>query len=160
MAKARVIWLPEKDMALRLAFAALGLALLSAGACSSGAPQSARPQIPLTEIVAACGGGFTGGSEGVTIQADDHIVSWEQASSGADRSERDLGPDPTFAADVRRQLQQITFGNIDFSERGDMTCWLRSGDHEVSWAQGREGNAPPEVLDIHLLVYGVESDEE
>jgi hypothetical protein len=139
----------------------LGLALLLIAACTpgagTGAPQPGA-QLNAAAITASCGGGFTGGSVGVTITGDDHVISWEQATAAAPRSETDLGPDPAFAADVRRQLSAINFAGIDYSEVGNMTCSLSVGEHSVSWEEG-DPNAPPGAVDVFERVYSVEGRE-
>jgi hypothetical protein len=138
----------------------VALALSLAGACSAptvAAPQG-EPASGRAAITAACGGGVTGGSEGITITPDDHVISWEQASADAHRQETDLGADPVFAADVRRQLEAIRFADIRYSETGNMTCSLSAGGHEVSWRQG-DPAAPSGALDVHELVFTADGRE-
>jgi hypothetical protein len=130
----------------------LFIALALLGACSPpvATPQSTPSQARI-EITASCGGGFTGGGSGVTITAADHVVRWQQATAGAQRSESDLGVRSAFAADIRGQLDAIRFAEINYDQPGNMTCSLSAGDHSVSWSQG-DANAPSAVVEVHAAV--------
>jgi hypothetical protein len=135
---------------------ALALSILSFAACSPVAknvppPQGEPPASGGTAISAACGGGVTGGSNGVTITADDHVVRWTRARAGAQKAETDLGPNPAFAADMRSRLDRLRFAEIQFNEVSNMTCSLDAGGHRVSWPWG-DARAPSDVVAIHGLV--------
>lgn len=148
---------------MRFSTMALALALPLVVACNSGTQSTpadtTQPQTPPVEITASCGGGVTGGSEGITITPDDHVLSWEKATAGAQRTQDDLGAGPAFAADVRRQLDMIGFANIQYDETGNMTCSLIVGDHRVSWSQG-DANAPVRAVDVFELVYTADGREQ
>lgn len=131
---------------MRAIIAVLGLSLTCACAPGPG-PDAASPSSG-AEITAYCGGGYTGGGEGVTITADDHVVRWRQVTAGAQRSETDLGAKPAFAADIRRRLDAMHFNDMRYEQVGNMTCSLRAGAHSVSWPQAAAG-APAEVLSVH-----------
>jgi hypothetical protein len=130
-----------------------GLALCLACACAPGPAAGPQPAAPSTraEITASCGGGFTGGTTGVTITAEDHVVRWDTATAGAQRRETDLGARPALAAEIRRQLEAIQFADVRYDRTGNMTCTLRAGDHSVSWPQG-DASAPAGVVTVHAAV--------
>ena len=132
---------------MRITIAAL--ALLSA--CTA-APEPAPPPISGVAVTASCGGGVTGGSQGVTITAQDHIVRWRQPTTQAQRTETDLGADAVIAADVRHQLDAMNFAQVQHNEAGNMTCALTAGDHTVAWPQGA-ANAPSDVVRVHQRVF-------
>jgi hypothetical protein len=102
-------------------------------------------------VTASCGGGVTGGSSGVTLRSDHHVITWEKATANATRTETDLGGDDTFFADIHQNLQTGGFANINYDQPADMTCSLTAGGHTVSWQPG-DPNAPASVLAIHRLL--------
>lgn len=130
-----------------------GLALCLACACAPGPAAGPQPAAPSSrvDIIASCGGGFTGGTTGVTITAEDRIVRWDTAAAGAQRRETDLGARPAFAAEIRRRLEAIQFAGVSYDRTGNMTCTLRAGDHSVSWPQG-DASAPAGVVTVHAAV--------
>jgi hypothetical protein len=128
-----------------------GLALSLACACAPGPAAGPQPAAPSSRVDASCGGGFTGGTTGVTITAEDHVIRWDAAAAGAQRRETDLGARPAFAAEIRRQIEAIQFADVRYNRTGNMTCTLRAGDHSVSWPQG-DASAPAGVLSVHAAV--------
>lgn len=133
------------------------------GATASPAPAAAQQPIDASAnaaqadegvVTAACGGGVTGGSSGVTLRSDHHVISWEKATAGAARTETDLGGDDTFFADILRRLQAAGFANINYNHAADLTCSLTADGHTVAWPQG-DPNAPAKVLAIHDLLMSV-----
>ena len=123
-----------------------------AGCTAATEPASPAPHAAAMAITASCGGGVTGGSQGVTITAEDHVVRWRQPTPQAERTMTDLGEDAAFAADIRRQLVEMDFANMQLNEPGNMTCALTAGDHTLAWAQGA-ANAPSRLLAIHQRVF-------
>jgi hypothetical protein len=138
----------------RSTLAPLAVAMLAACSQPNATPAPGTPQIPPAReaVTAACVGGITGGGEGVTIRADDHLISWSRASASGVRTERDLGPDTVLANEVLRQLDAIHFGAREGHDSGDMTCSLSVGSHEVSWSQG-DPRAPADLVAVHDLVF-------
>jgi hypothetical protein len=130
--------------------AAFALAACSQPNSASAAKDAPPPQVR-EEITAACAGGITGGGGGVTIRPDDHVIRWSRAGASGVRTERDLGADPVFATEVRRQLDAIHFSAMESHDTGNMTCSLSLGSHEVSWSLG-DPHAPNEVVAVHDLV--------
>lgn len=146
---------------MRALSCALALSCLAVAACANTAPagDAGRQSPPQAAAVEAyCGGGVTGGGEGVTITAEDHVVSWRKPTAGGARTDTDLGVDPAFAADVRRQLETIRFADITYAVPGNMTCGLRSGGHDVFWPQG-DPNAPQGAVSVQELVFGADGRE-
>ena len=131
------------------------IAALAFAACSQ--PNSARaakdtPPPQVREVItAACAGGITGGGGGITIRPDDHVIRWSRTTASSPRTERDLGANPVFATEVRRQLDVIHLADINDHDTGNMTCSLSLGSHEVSWSQG-DPHAPSDVVAAHDLV--------
>lgn len=130
----------------------LALSLLAVSCAPAREPPAPAPSPASPEIQASCGGGVTGGSEGVTISPDDHVISWRRSTAAAAPARTDHGADPAFAADVRRQLDTIRFERIAYGGSGNMTCMLAAGEHRVSWSRG-DPNAPAGAVAVFELVF-------
>ena len=101
-----------------------------------------------------CNGGFTGGGNGVSLAANGHFIAWTQPTAGAPRDQTDLGIDKAIAVALTAALEDISFSNIEFDERGNMTCSLTFRDHTVTWPIGNV-EVPAAVVEIHERLMGV-----
>lgn len=102
------------------------------------------------QVTSSCGGGFTGGSYGVTVHADGRIVRWHSPSFHEEPEEAPVKMDAALAGELLAELDRIGFADITHVEKADMTCSLEAHDgeesHVVSWPLGSP--SVPEVQKI------------
>jgi len=119
---------------------------LAMGACLFAGSAAAEPEASVT---AGCVGGISGGSFGVTIRRGGEIVRWHTSSRHEEPEEFPLESNLESTAALFGELDAIGFEQIDYQEKGDMTCSLSSGGgsnatHRVSWPIG-DSEAPAKV---------------